>query len=80
MYPCVQEERGLSVWDKWTRQGVVSDCSPSEASVMGSSAVSSCNKIIPAGPVDYLHQLKEGYGGSRDPHLSSQFLPTIYCM
>lgn len=29
MYPCVQEERDLSVWDKWRREGVVSDSSKS---------------------------------------------------
>lgn len=80
MYP-KQEERGLSVWDKWTREGVVSDCPPSQASViMGSSTVSPCKRIIPAGPVDHLHPLKESYGGSRDTHLCSQFLSTIYCM
>lgn len=76
-----QEERGLSVWHKWMREGVVSDCPPSQASViMESSAVSPCKKIIPAGPADYSHPCKKGYGRSRNPHLSSQLLSTIYCV
>lgn len=56
---CTRTEGLVSV-GQWKKEGVVSDCPPSQAiATLGSSAVSPCKKIIPYGPIDYLHSFKE---------------------